>query len=118
MQGWIIRWMCNILAIIITAAIIPGFELTIWGAIVGSVFLGVINAIIRPILILFTLPINILSLGLFTFIINGFMLYITAATIKGFTIEGFWWAVLSALLLSFISFVISYFIEDKMFHLK
>jgi len=118
MQGWIIRWMCNILAIIITAAIIPGFELTIWGAIVGSVFLGVINAIIRPILIFFTLPINILSLGLFTFIINGFMLYLTAATIKGFTIHGFWWAVLSALLLSFISFVISYFIEDKMFHLK
>lgn len=118
MQGWIIRWICNILAIIITAAIIPGFELTVWGAIVGSIFLGVVNAIIRPILLLLTLPINLLSLGLFTFIINGFMLYLTAATIKGFTIHGFWWAVLSALLLSFISFVISYFIEDKMFHLK
>lgn len=118
MQGWIIRWMCNILAIIITAAFIPGFDLTVWGAIVGSVFLGVINAIIRPIIIFFTLPINILSLGLFTFIINGFMLYITSATIKGFDIYGFWWAVLSALLLSFISFIISYFIEDKMFNLK
>lgn len=118
MQGWVIRWMCNILAIIITAAIVPGFELTIWGAIVGSVFLGVINAIIRPILILFTLPINILSLGLFTFIINGLMLSLTAATIKGFTLYGFWWAVLSALILSFISFIISYFIEDKMFNLK
>jgi len=110
--------MCNILAIIITAAIIPGFDLTIWGAIVGSIFLGVINAIIRPVIIFLTLPINILSLGLFTFIINGFMLYITAATIKGFDIHGFWWAVLSALLLSIISFIVSYFIEDKMFNLK
>lgn len=118
MQGWLIRWVCNIFAIILTAYIIPGFELTIWGAIVGSVFLGVINAIIRPLLLLLTLPLNIMSLGLFTFIINGFMLYLTAATIKGFTINGFWWAVLSALLLSFISFVISYFVEDKMFNLK
>src|SRR5665647_1632585 len=101
MQGWLIRWVCNIFAIILTAYIIPGFELTIWGAIVGSVFLGVINAIIRPLLLLLTLPLNIMSLGLFTFIINGFM-----------------WAVLSALLLSFISFVISYFVEDKMFNLK
>lgn len=118
MQGWIIRWICNILAIIITAAIIPGFELNVWGAIVGSVFLGVVNAIIRPIILLLTLPLNIISLGLFTFIINGFMLFLTAATIKGFDIYGFWWAVLSAIVLSFISFVISYFIEDKMFNLK
>ncbi len=118
MQGWVMRWMFNILAIILTAAIIPGFELTIWGAIVGSVFLGVANAIIRPIILLLTLPLNILSLGLFTFIINGFMLYLTAATIKGFSIHGFWWAVLSAILLSAVSFLISYFIEDKMFHIK
>lgn len=118
MQGWILRWLFNILAIIITAAVLPGFELTIWGAIVGSVFLGVANAIIRPIILLLTLPLNVLSLGLFTFIINGFMLYLTAATIKGFTIHGFWWAVLSAIILSLVSFLISYFIEDKMFHIK
>ncbi len=118
MQGWVLRWMLNVLAIIITAFILPGFDLTIWGAIVGSVFLGVANAVIRPIIILLTLPLNVLSLGLFTFIINGFMLYLTAATIKGFTIHGFWWAVLSAILLSVVSFLISYFIKDKMFHLK
>ncbi len=118
MQGWLIRWICNIFAIILTAYIIPGFELTIWGAIVGSVFLGVINAVIRPLLLILTLPLNVLSLGLFTFIINGFMLYLTSATIKGFTIHGFWWAVLSALLLSVISFAISYLIKDKAFYFK
>lgn len=118
MHGWVLRWLLNISAIILTAAIIPGFELTIWGAIVGSVFLGVCNAVIRPVIILLTLPLNILSLGLFTFIINGFMLYLTSATIKGFTIHGFWWAVLSALVLSVISFIISYFIKDRVFYLR
>jgi putative membrane protein len=118
MQGWLIRWGCNILAIILTAYIVPGFELTVWGAIVGSVFLGIINAVIRPLLVLLTLPLNVVSLGLFTFIINGIMLYITAATIKGFTIHGFWWAVLSALLLSLISAVVSYLVKDKMFKIR
>lgn len=118
MQGWVVRWLLNILAIIITAAILPGFDLTIWGAIVGSIFLGIANAVIRPILVLLTLPLNVLSLGLFTFIINGFMLYLTAATIKGFTIHGFWWAVLSAILLSLVSFIISYFVKDNVIRLK
>jgi putative membrane protein len=49
-QGWTLRWLFNILAIIITAAIIPAFNLTLWAAVVGSIFLGVINAVIRPLL--------------------------------------------------------------------
>lgn len=115
MQGWTLRWLLNIAAIILTAALLPGFELTIWGAIVGSIFLGIINAIIRPILILLTLPLNVVSLGLFTFIINGFMLYLTSATIKGFDIHGFGWAILSAIVLSLVSFLVSYLVEDKKF---
>ncbi|MGR6837063.1 phage holin family protein [Syntrophomonas erecta] len=118
MQGWILRWLLNILAIILTAAILPGFELTLWAAIVGSVFLGIINAIIRPLFFLFTLPLNILSLGLFTFVINGFMLWITAATIRGFDIHGFGWAILSAIVLSIISFIISYLVEDRIFRFR
>jgi len=113
MQGWVLRWLLNIVAIIITAALLSGFELTIWGAIVGSVFLGIINAIIRPVLILLTLPLNILSLGLFTFVINGLMLWLTSITIKGFDIHGFGWAVLSAIVLTVISFIISFFIDDN-----
>ncbi|MEA1960893.1 MAG: phage holin family protein [Bacillota bacterium] len=118
MQGWTLRWLLNIAAIILTAALLPGFELTIWGAIVGSIFLGIINAIIRPILILLTLPLNLVSLGLFTFIINGFMLYLTSATIKGFDIHGFGWAILSAIVLSLVSFLSSYLVEDKKFSRK
>lgn len=118
MQGWLLRWFLNILAILLTAAILPGFELTIWAAVVGSIFLGIVNAIIRPILIIFTLPLNILSLGLFTFVINGFMLWITHITIRGFELHSFWWAILSAIVLSIISFIISFFVDDKSFRFR
>ncbi|MBC7075345.1 MAG: phage holin family protein [Syntrophomonadaceae bacterium] len=113
MHGWTLRWLLNIVAIIITAALIPGFQLTVWAAIVGSVFLGIINAVIRPLLIILTLPLNILTLGLFTFVINGFMLWITSVTIRGFNIQGFGWAVLSAIVLSIVSFALSYFVDDN-----
>jgi len=113
MPGWILRWVLNIIAILLTAALVSGFEVTIWGAIVGSIVLGVINAVIRPLLIILTLPLNLVTLGLFTFVINGLMLKLTAVTVKGFDIYGFWWAVLSAIVLSLMSFAISSFIDDK-----
>lgn len=117
-QGWTLRWVINILAIILTAAIIPAFHLTLWAAVVGSIFLGVINAFIRPLIILVTLPLNILSLGLLTFVINGFMLWITSITIRGFDIDGFGWAIVSAIVLSIISALGSYFVEDRVFQFK
>jgi len=115
LQGWVLRWLLNIVAIIITAAIITGFEVTIWGAIVGSIFLGIVNAIIRPVLIILTLPLNILTLGLFTFVINALMLWLTSATIQGFDLYSFWWALLSAIVLSLISLIISFFIDERRF---
>jgi len=96
---------------------LSGFEVTVWGAIVGSVVLGVVNAIIRPLLIILTLPLSIVTLGLFTLVINGFMLYITAITVRGFDINGFWWAVLTSIVLSIMSFIISFFVNDKQFKL-
>jgi len=113
LRGWLLRWLLNIIAILITAYLIPGFELTFWGAIVGSIFLGIVNAIIRPVLIILTLPLNIVTLGLFTLVINGFTLWLTAITVKGFDVTGFGAAILSALVLSIVSFVISYFVKDR-----
>jgi len=113
MSGLIARWLLNIAALMLTAALLPGFQLTIWGAVVGSVFLGIINAVIRPLLLVLTLPLNILTLGLFTFVINALMLWLTSATIRGFDIHGFGWAILSAILFSLISFIISLFIDDQ-----
>ena len=118
MPGWILRWLLNIVAILLTAALLAGFEVTIWGAIVGSIVLGVINAVIRPLLIILTLPLNILTLGLFTFVINGFMLWITSATVKGFDIHGFGWAILTAIVLSLMSLLISLLVDDKSFNAR
>ena len=81
----------------------------------GSIFLGVINAVIRPLLIILTLPLNLVTLGLFTLVINGFMLWITSITIRGFDIHGFGWAILSALIFSILSFLISLLIDDRAF---
>ncbi|NLO20687.1 MAG: phage holin family protein [Syntrophomonadaceae bacterium] len=117
-QGWTLRWLLNILAIIITAALIPAFDLTLWAAIVGSIFLGVINAIIRPLLILLTLPLNLLTLGLFTLVINGFMLWVTSLTIQGFDIDSFAWAIVCSIVISLVSFIISFVVEDKEFKFK
>ncbi len=109
---WIIRWALNVLGIIFAAFIIEGFNVTIPGAIVGSIVLGIVNAIIRPIIILLTLPINVVTLGLFTLVINGFMLWMTSGIVKGFDVTGFWVAILAALVISIISVVISWLIKD------
>jgi len=69
-------------------------------------------------LLILTLPLNILTLGLFTFVINALMLWLTSATIRGFDIHGFGWAILSAILFSVISFIISLFIDDEGFRFR
>ena len=75
--------------------------------------LGVINAFIRPLVILITLPINILTLGIFTFFINGFLFYAVSKIVKGFVVTGFWPAFFGALLFSIISFLVSLVISKK-----
>jgi putative membrane protein len=111
-QGWTLRWIVNIAAIIFTAALLPGFHTGVWAAIVGSIVLGIINAIIRPVVLLLTLPVNIVSLGLFTLVVNGFMLWLVSATIKGFDIQGFGTAILAALLITILSSIFSWLIKD------
>ncbi|OPX86722.1 MAG: Membrane protein of unknown function [Pelotomaculum sp. PtaB.Bin104] len=112
MTGWLIRWALNVVAIIFTAYIINGFEVTIAGAIFGSIILGIINAIIRPVILILTLPINIITLGLFTLVVNGLMLWLTSSMIKGFDVTGFGIAIIVALILSIFSFIISYLVKD------
>ncbi|NLV17835.1 MAG: phage holin family protein [Syntrophomonadaceae bacterium] len=112
MPHWMLRWIFNVLGIIFAAYMIDGFNVTVPGAIVGSIVLGIVNAIIRPIVVLLTLPINVVTLGLFTLVINGFMLWMTNLIVKGFDVTGFWVAVLAALVISIISFIVSWLIKD------
>lgn len=109
---WFIRWVLNVAGVVFTANIIKGFDVTLTGAIVGSIILGLINATIRPLILLFTLPINLLTLGLFTFVINGLMLWLVSLAVKGFVVQNFVVAVIAALILMIISSAVNFFVKD------
>jgi len=114
MRGFAIRWAVNALALILTAIIIKGMDFQgILSPFVAALVIGVLNAILRPFLIVITLPINLLTLGVFTFVVNGFLIYVTAKVVNGFTVENFWAAFVGAIFLSIISFLLSLFISDK-----
>lgn len=101
----LVSWFLNAIAIIITAFLLPGvhvingFMTALWVALV----LGIINAFIKPILILLTLPINILTLGLFTLVINALLIMLASSIVPGFRIDSFGWAILFAIVLSIVN---------------
>lgn len=76
---------------------------TFWTAIIVAIVLGLMNAIVKPILILLTLPFTLVTFGLFLFVINALIILITDSLIDGFTVDGFWWALLFSLLLSILT---------------
>ncbi len=92
------------IAVFVTAHILPGAHVSSFGvALVVAVVLGFINAFIRPIIFILTLPINILTLGLFTFVIMGCIVLLVSAIVPGFEVDGFWWALAFALVLAIIN---------------
>jgi putative membrane protein len=108
----LVKWFINALALYITSYLVKGITVSGTSALfLAAALLGIINAVIRPILIILTLPINILTLGLFTFFINGLMLWMVSFLIKGFIIQGFWAAFLGALVISLVSWLINWFID-------
>ena len=99
-----IQWLISAIAIIITAYILPGVAISgIVTALVVAVILGAINAVLKPILVVLTLPINILTLGLFTLVINAALVMLASAIVPGFVVYGFWWALLFAVVLGIIN---------------
>lgn len=109
--GFIARTIINAVAIYITASIIGGIHIKGFGAaVVAAVILGAVNALIRPIIMFFALPINIITLGIFTLVINGVLLKMVAAITSGFTITSFGTAILASLIISIISSIISFLV--------
>jgi putative membrane protein len=103
-----IKWLITAIAILIVGKVIPGAEITgPWAALWVAVFLGLFNVVLRPILIVLTLPINILTLGLFTFIINALMVLLASTIIQGFYIKGLLTAVLFSIVLSVVTYVLN-----------
>ncbi len=113
MRGLAIRWVLNAVALLITAWILPGISVNSFGAaLVAALVLGIVNAIVRPVVVLFTLPLNILTLGLFTLVINALMLMIVNSVVKGFVISGFWSAFFGSIILTVISGLLSAAVLD------
>lgn len=102
----LLRWLINALALLLVAYIVPGFVVdSLYAALAAAFLLGLMNAIVRPVLLLLTLPVNILTLGLFTFVINALMLWFTQTVIKGFDITSFSAALMGAVVLWLIGLV-------------
>jgi putative membrane protein len=114
MKRFLIHWLVIALALWVTAYILPGVHIESTQALaIAAVVLGLVNALVRPILTLLTLPITILTLGLFYFLVNGFTFLLVTKMVPGFGVSSYWWAVLGALVVSVISsFVGSFFDKD------
>jgi putative membrane protein len=113
MRGLLIRWIVLTLAILLAAYLLPG--ITVGGpisAFLAAAALGILNALFRPILLLVTLPLNILTLGLFTFVINALMLMMASGLIGSLQVRGFWWAVLGSLIITAVSWLSTSLINE------
>ena len=109
----IFRWVINALALIIIANIVPGFGVDgLYTALIAALVLGLANALIRPILFILTLPITIITLGLFTFVLNALMVWLASTVVKGFEVTGFVPALLAAILLWMVSLATNWMIGE------
>jgi putative membrane protein len=107
MIKYIINWLLITLSIFIAATIVPGIEVeSIFVAFVAAIVLGIINLLLKPILLILTLPINILTLGLFTLFINAFLIILASKIVDGFEVGSFLWAFVFSIILSLVHFVI------------
>ena len=114
MKGLLLRWLILSVAIMVAAYLFPGIQVSGFGsALVAALILGILNAFFRPILIILTLPINVLTLGLFTFVINAFLLMMTSGVTGGLVVNGFGSALLGSLIISVVSWLLSSFINDQ-----
>ena len=108
MGSLLLGWAINAGCLLLLARLLPAVQVSGFGtALVVALVLGLLNTVIRPVLILLTLPVNLLTLGLFTFVINGFLFWLAARILDGFSVSSFGWAIVGALVYSLISWAIS-----------
>jgi putative membrane protein len=101
-------WLLNALALLAVANYVPGIHVDGLGsALIAAFFLGLVNTLIRPLLLLLTLPVTLLTLGLFIFVINGALFWLVGSVLRGFVVDNFWHGVLGAVLYSIFSWALS-----------
>ena len=114
MRGLFLRWLILTFSIIAPSYLIDGIQISgFLSAFSAAAILGILNAFFRPILLILTLPVNILSLGLFTFVINAIVLMMVSGVISGFEVSGFWSAMFGSLLISLVSWLLTSFISER-----
>jgi len=114
MRGLLLRWLILTFAIMTAAYLFSGIHVNGFGsALFAALVLGILNAFFRPILFILTLPINVLSLGLFTFVINAVLLLMTSGVIGGLVVDGFGSALFGSLIISLVSLLLSSFVSDR-----
>ena len=114
MKGLLLRWLALTFAIVIASYLLDGIRVESFAyAIFTAAILGILNAFLRPILFIVTLPLTVLTFGLFTFVINAVMLMMASGVIGGFEVDGFWSAVFGSLLISIVSWLLNSFISER-----
>jgi putative membrane protein len=100
-MNWIIRFLLNGVAVVLTAYLLPGVDVTdYWTALIVALVLTLANVFVKPVLIILTIPITLLTLGLFLLVINALIILLADYLVDGFSVDGFWWALLFSLILS------------------
>ena len=100
-----LHWLISAITIIIAAYLVPGAYVTLPGALIAAVVLGILNLFLRPVLFLLTLPITILTLGLFSFVLNAFLILLAGSIVPGFMVSGFWSAFFFSIVLTLINWI-------------
>ncbi|MGR7949132.1 phage holin family protein [Alcaligenes sp. RM2] len=101
-------WILNAVALLVVAYILPGITVASFGsAMIAALVLGLLNTLVKPLLIVLTLPITIVTLGLFLLVLNALVFWFAGSILKGFQVEGFWWAVIGAIVYSLVSGLLS-----------
>jgi len=104
----LLAWLINAFALVAVAYLMPGISVASFTtALIAALVLGLINAVVRPVLVLLTLPVTIITLGLFIFVLNGLLFWLVGSFIQGFVVAGFWSGVFGAIVFSLISWILS-----------
>ena len=113
MRGLFIRWLVSAVALYLTSLIVRGIEIQgVFPLLFAAVTIGILNAVVRPVILLLTLPLNVLTLGLFTLVVNAGMLWMASKVVVGFEVHGFWSALGGWLLMSLFTFLINVLIGE------
>lgn len=107
-MGLLLVWILNAVALLVVAYLLPGITVASFGsALIAALALGLLNTLVKPVLVLLTLPITVVTLGLFLLVLNALVFWFAGSILKGFQVAGFWWALAGALIYSLISGLLS-----------